>query len=59
MVNCDFIMPYLKETGSLKGKNAVFTSVQQKYWELYQHPLTFFLLDLPFGGIQTFDKNGN
>jgi hypothetical protein len=52
-------MPYLKETGSLKGKNAVFTSVQQKYWELYQHPLTFFLLDLPFGGIQTFDKNGN
>jgi hypothetical protein len=47
LVNCDdFIMPYLKETGILKGKNAVFTSVQQKYWELYQHPLTFFLLDL-------------
>lgn len=42
----DFIMPYLMDIAKLKGKLSEFTQIQQKYWVIYQNPVTFFVLDL-------------
>jgi len=35
----DFIMPYMIEIASIKGKDSIFTPFQRKYWEIFSHPL--------------------